>query len=102
MSSRSIWALPLALLGMAAPALASELPGIDYPYATYRQRLQAYGWRADPSAPSCGPYPETCTGNRTGSARWIHPIGSRRVEILLWPCKHGWCVAPAFNESEAR
>lgn len=95
-------ALALAAVIQQASAVASELPGIDYPYATYRQRLQAYGWRPDPSAPSCGPYPETCTGNRMGSAGWLHPVDGRRVVVLLWPCKHGWCVAPGFTEGEAR
>ena len=94
---KKLLATTAALLAIAAPAQASEIPGTDVPYATYRQQLINKGWRPDPSAPSCGPYKETCTGNRTGSGRWFNPADDAVIEVTIWPCKHGWCVAPAFT-----
>ena len=85
--------LTLSVLA-ALPALGAEIPGVDVPYATYRQQLLKNGFRPAPDAPCCGPYPETSTGNRIGSAHWVHPGDGMKVELLLWPCKHGWCLAP--------
>jgi len=86
--------LLLALALLPGPAVASEIPGIDIPYATYRQRMFANGFKPRPGEPQCGPYPETCTGNRLGTAYWIHPVDGHKVDLMLWPCKHGWCLAP--------
>jgi len=94
---KTLLATAAALLAIAAPVQASEIPGTDVPYAAYRQQLINNGWRPDPSGPSCGPYKETCTGNRMGSGRWMHPVDGNQIEIMIWPCKHGWCVAPAHQ-----
>lgn len=78
-------------------AEASEIPGTEIPYATYRRKMLANGFKpATPCAsPPCGgPFPETITGNRLGSAYWIHLVDGMKVDLLLWPCKHGWCLAP--------
>jgi hypothetical protein len=90
----------LAGLAMAChtPAMAAELPGTGLPYATYRKQLLGYGWRP---IRHCGtPYPEACTGNAMGTVWWQHPVDGRRVEIFLWPCRHGWCLAPSVSEAE--
>jgi hypothetical protein len=94
---KKLLACAAALLAFAAPALASEIPGTDIPYATYRQQLINNGWRPDPSAPCCGPFKETSTGNRVGTGHWFHPADGKQIEVTIWPCRHGWCVAPAFS-----
>ena len=89
--------LVLSLL-LTAPVVAAEIPGIEIPYATYRRKMLENGFKPEPPCkhPPCGelPYPETITGNRLGSANWIHPVDGTKVDLLLWPCKHGWCLAP--------
>jgi hypothetical protein len=90
----------ILLLTFATPALAAQLPGTDLPYATYRTRLAVNGWRPDPTAGcSSTPYPEVCTGNAMGTGTWAHPVDASRVVINLWPCRHGWCVAPSSERT---
>ena len=84
-------------MAMASPALAAQIPSIDYPYATYRQQMMQNGYVRDKSAPTCGPYPETCVGNRIGTASWMHPISGSKLKLTLWPCKQGWCLAPPLQ-----
>ena len=84
-----------ALTLIAAPAQSAQIPSVDIPYATYRQQMLDNGFRFDPPCVTkCGPYPETSTGNRIGSAHWVHPVDGLKVHLMLWPCKHGWCLAP--------
>jgi hypothetical protein len=95
--------LAAAALLIAAPAQAAEIPQINVPYATYRQQLLEYGWKPAPPfgvhTIGCGsPYPEMCNGNRVGSGDWVHPVDGSRLTIQLWPCRHGWCVAPALDD----
>jgi hypothetical protein len=90
--------LLVAALSFSPSTLAAEIPGTDLPYATYRKQLLSNGWQP---IRHCGsPYLETCTGRSMGSARWNHPVQNEKIEILLWPCRHGWCLAPAIDEPE--
>jgi len=90
-------ALALSLL-MAGAVAAAQIPGTEMPYATYRRKMLENGFKPEPPCkhPPCVglPYPEMITGNRLGSAHWIHPVDGTKVHLLLWPCKHGWCLAP--------
>ena len=79
---------------ITSPVAAAQLPGTDVPYATYRQQMLENGWRPRVDGPKCGPYPETCMGRSMGTAYWMHPVDNTKVDLLLWPCKHGWCIAP--------
>lgn len=89
---------------LGGTAVAVEIPGIEVPYASYRKRMFENGFIPRPGQPQCGPYPETCTGNRVGTAFWIHPVSGLEVDLLLCPCKHGWCLAAPVlpREEEAR
>lgn len=83
------------LLGCGIPSLAAEVPGTDLPYASYRKQLMLNGWQP---VRFCGsPYPEMCTGRSMGSVKWTHPVDGSNIELLLWPCRHGWCLAPAIE-----
>lgn len=84
--------LHLALL-LCTPCVAGEMPSTDVPYATYRQKMLQYGWKPVPCSHSPSPYPETCTGNAVGTAQWRHPVSGHTSDLLLWPCRHGWCLA---------
>jgi hypothetical protein len=93
MWSRLIPAIATLALGM--PLQAASLPP-SMAYATYRMEMLRHGWRPDPAAPRCGgPYAEVCMGNGLGSARFVHPISGESVEIILWPCMQGICLAPS-------
>ncbi len=88
----------LLLLFFGLPSLAVELPGTDLAYASYRKLLLTNGWQP---VRFCGsPYPETCTGRSMAAARWAHPVEKRVIEIELWPCRHGWCLAPSVRDPE--
>lgn len=89
-----------AALFAAIPAAASQVPTPDAPYAKYRQQLLQNGWRPDPEAPNCGPYPEVCTGNSQGAAQWIHPVDGRKIKIHLWFCPDGLCLAAPLIDNK--
>jgi hypothetical protein len=97
---RSALMLAFGLLLVSQPPLtAAEIPGTDLAYANYRKLLLANGWRP---VRFCGsPYPETCTGRSMASAKWLHPVDGSKIEIQLWPCRHGWCLAPAVSPPES-
>lgn len=86
-----------AALLMAQTALGSQIPPTNIPYASYRQQMFNNGWVRDTTQPSCGAYPEVCSGNAVGTAFWFHPVSKSRIQLSLWPCKHGWCLAAPVN-----
>jgi hypothetical protein len=88
--TRTFLMLAASLVG--APLVAGQMPSTDVPYARYRQQMLENGWQPVPYA--CRqPYPETCTGRAVGTARWRHPVSKQQSDLLLWPCRHGWCLA---------
>lgn len=95
-------ALAAAGVVTAQPVLSSQIPPTNIPYASYRQQMINNGWVRDTTQPSCGAYPEVCTGNAQGSAAWYHPVSKSRVLLHLWPCKHGWCLAAPILQNNNR
>lgn len=105
MTNKELLIYSISLAAASFPvgaALSAQLPPTNVPYASYRQQMFINGWVRDTTQPSCGSYPEVCTGNAQGSAAWYHPVSKRRVLLHLWPCKHGWCLAAPIIRNNNR